>query len=288
MFEQKNFTGTINVVEASRANDWLKSGIAIFVSQRKTWMLMMLCLVAFSFLSMTLSIFGLLALKVLMPVFLAGTMQCCVLLEQHKPVSVSTLFDGFQNQFPNLLRIGLLYACLHLLGMFVLAWYIAASADPLFLESLEKVSDAVAQGAALDLTMLVPPSTSVLLKSAILWVFLSVPALMLLCFSPLLTRLYGVHVYTSIRTSFAAVWMNRSAFFTLLLSLLFLVLVFLLPILVLMFILKLMQTAVAPLLVMTIFFITMLIIRPILIAAIYAAHKDIFDTGVPKNDVLMA
>jgi len=257
MSEQQNFTGVIEVVEAARANAWLKSGIAI-------------------------------SLKTLMPVFLAGTMQCCALLEEQRSVSVFTLFDGFQNRFRELIRVGLLYTCLHMLSIFVLAWFIATSAGPLFHASLEKLSNAVAEGAALDLSMLVPPAPSVLIKSAILWMLLSIPALMLLCFSPLLVRLYGVDVYSSIQTSFTAVWRNRAAFCSLLLSLLFLVLIFLLPIMVLMFILKLLATPVAPLLFMTTFFITMLIIRPILIASIFAAHKDIFNTREPRNDVLMA
>lgn len=288
MLEQQKFSGTITVVEASRANEWLKSGLAIFVKQRKTWMLMMLFLMAFGFLSMTLSVVGLLALKILTPVLLAGLMQSCLLLEKNTALSVFNLFDGFQNRFSSLVRIGLLYTSLHLLAALVLAWFFTANAGPLFLESLEKLSKVLAEGGTPDFKMLVPPPVGVFVKTAILWIFLSIPALMLLCFSPLLARLYGVDVHASIRLSFTAVWRNRAAFLTLALSLVILVLLLLSPIILLTFIVQFMATPLLPLLLMMVYFILMLIIRPILIASIYAAHKDVFGTGETKSDTLIA
>ena len=290
MSEQQDFPRAITIVERARAQEWLKSGIALFAAQRKTCMLMMLCLVVCGFISMTLlSEIGVLAYKTLLPFFVAGRMYRGVVLEHEKPLSVLNLFDGFQNQLPQLIRTGLLYTCLHLISVLILAWFFTANAGPLFIESLEKIASVATEGGTPDLATLVPPPPGILIKSAILWLFLSIPSLMLLCFSPLLTRLYSVDTFTSLRLSFTAVWRNRSAFFTLALCLLFLLMVFMLPIMLLMFFLKLMSVTVAPLFLMMVYFIIMLIMRPILIASIYTAHKDIFTIdSAPKKDILMA
>jgi len=279
MSEDKNFPDTIQVVNSASAIDWLKSGVGLFVLQRQIWMLMMLLLLVFSLLAMTVPLFGLLVLKVLAPLFMAGIMHACYLLEQNGKISVFNLFDGFRDQTAELVRLGLIYTLLYIIAGILLSWYFAVSGGQLFLESIEEMSNAMARGENPDIQMLVPPPTIVLIKSIVVWLLLSMPALMLMCFAPLLIIRYGVDMRRSVRLSFVAVWKNRAAFFRLSLYLIAVLVVFLLPLLLVMLFFGSAANAIRPLVLMMLFFIFMLVIRPIAITSLFAAHKDIFTSG---------
>lgn len=102
-------------VGIGRGLGWISEGFAVFMQAPGMWMLLS---VVFFFLNIFISavpLLGGLALSVLMPVFGAGMMLACRVLEQGGELDVSMLFAGFKQHTGPLVVVGLLY----LLGVVV-------------------------------------------------------------------------------------------------------------------------------------------------------------------------
>lgn len=281
----KQFSGTINQLDASIGPDWLKSGIQIFTRQRHSWMMLMLLFFAFSLLALTLPILGPLLTKVVAPAFTAGMMACCYKLTQGEKFKLADVLSALRERGPQLIRLGLIYTLLLLFLSYLLLLFFSNYGGEGFIESLVAFNEAALAGEQPDASSLVLPETVVIVKTAIFWLCCYVPILMLMTFAPILVWKYQIGLLESMRLSFVAIWTNRAAMWRYVLALMVVLAMYLAPLLLIGWVLANYSESVMPLVATMIFVISALIIKPIVIASAYEAHRDLFLTN---NEYLAA
>jgi hypothetical protein len=102
-------------VEIGRGLGWISEGFAVFMQSPGMWMLICVVFFILEIFVSVIPFLGGLALSVLMPVFGAGMMLACRILDQGGELDVSVLFAGFKQHTGPLVVVGLLY----LLGVVV-------------------------------------------------------------------------------------------------------------------------------------------------------------------------
>lgn len=276
MTDVARFSGNITQVDGSRGGDWLKLGIQQFAQQRQRWMLMMLLLMVISLFAVSLPVLGPFMIKVLAPALTAGMFSCCFKLQQGEEFVVTDVFNGLREKPRQLIRLGLLYTFLLLMLSYVLLMFFIANGGQPFVESIHALNELMQAGDKPDFSVLVMPEKIVLVKSILLWLVLFVPIFMLMLFAPLLVLKYDLDVLQSVKMSLRASWLNRAALYRYMLGALLIFSIMLAPILLLAMIASYFGQSVLPVLSMMLLVIGMLILRPIFIASVYAAHQDIF------------
>lgn len=285
MSDNQNFTGTINQLDSSVGPGWLKGGIQLFIRQRHSWMMLMLLFFGFSILAITLPVLGPLLTKVVGPAFTAGMMACCYKLIEGEKFKLGDVLSALRERGPQLIRLGLVHTLLLLFLSYLLVLFFSNYGGQDFIQSLVTFNQAALAGEQPDPSSLVIPEPVVIVKTAIFWLLCYVPILMLMTFAPILVWKYQLGLLESMRLSFVAIWKNRAAMWRYLLALMVLLALYLVPLLLIGWVLANFSDSVLPLVATMIFVISALIIKPILIASAFEAHRDLFLTS---NDYLAA
>ncbi len=281
----KQFTGHINQLDSSFGPGWLRSGIQLFTRQRHSWMMLMLLFFAFSVLALTLPVLGPLLTKVVAPAFTAGMMACCYKLTHGEKFKLADAISALRDRGPQLIRLGLIYTLLLLFLSYLLVLYFSNAGGQGFIESLVTFNEAALAGEKPDASILVMPEPVVIVKTSIFWLVCYLPILMLMTFSPILVWKYQLGLFESMRLSFIAIWTNRAAMWRYILALIVVLAIYLVPLLLIGWALSNYSDSVMPLVATMIFVISALIIKPILVASVYEAHRDLF---LVNNEYLAA
>lgn len=233
------FTGESREVEPGACFDWLRQGWAMFLGNPVAWIGSALPTL---FLLPSL-FFGALpvqfAIFVLMPLYGAGVFQQCRRQANDEKYQLADLFAGFRSSFVPLVTVGLICAT----GIFGIPYLAVLAVQAGFMGS--GVSGRVAGiGIVIGAVML----------ATLLVFILSVPVIMASWFAPVLVFFHGMKPIDAMKASFAAGCKNWLA-----------MLVFGLILTIVSFF------AILP------FILGLLLLLPVISAAVYASYRDIFE-----------
>lgn len=232
------FAGNSRRAPPSAAFDWFRQGWAMFMVNAGVWVaIAVLFIVAMLGLSIVPMI-GQLAANLLLPVFCAGLMFASRRAASGESPAVADLFTGFRVNTGPLVLLGVLY----MLGMLAISAVI-------FLLAGGSLAGAVALGRPAGFGF----AFGGMMLAVIIWLALSVPLLMAICFAPALVAFHDMAPAAALKASFAACLKNAVVF-----------LVYGLISLVLCFFAALPAG------------IGFLVLLPVLAGSLYAAYRDIF------------
>ncbi len=236
-----NFQEEGRRVAGSRGWDWIVEAFALFRKQPGIWILASVALgVIFIVVSMV-PVLGSLANALLLPIFGAGLMRGCKVLDQGGTLQIEHLFAGFKQKTGDLVLVGAF-------NLFV--WVVIAFA--VFSVVGGGVFMAMMRGGVEGASI----SIASVLIALLLVAGLSVPLYMATWFAPALIILHGVAPGAALKESFFACLRNWIPFLVYSVVLLVLCLVAAIPA-----------------------FLGYLILIPVVIASIYTAYRDIFCGG---------
>lgn len=234
---------------AARGIAWITDGFRYFQRDWVAWLLVTLLLMAITFGSLLLvPVLGYITAFLLTPVFLGSLMQGVAARDQGRPLAVNDLFTAFQGPATGqLLLVGLVSLALNLLAVVGALVFVMFFSGAAFLTGLAQSEDMLA--AAMELTFSIG-----LLIGLLIYVALLIPITMLVWFAPALVVLEGESALAAMQHSFVGCLRNF------------------LPYLVY----GLVGLLVFPLLMIVTLGVGFLVLVPVGLASIYAAHKDIF------------
>lgn len=93
-------------VPAGHVIAWFATGWRLFLAAPAVWVLQTLVFIALFIVIAIIPVFGQLAVIVSFPIFCAGMIHGCDLLQRGEPLEIRDLFAGFERQTPNLIVLG--------------------------------------------------------------------------------------------------------------------------------------------------------------------------------------
>ena len=234
------YDGRSRVVEAGSCFEWLRHGWAMFRAHPATWLAITAVLVLIFLALMAVPLIGQIALYMLLPILVAGTLHACQRTTAGETPSVNDLFIAFNKDATQLVITGLLNLAATVAIMVML-----------------KV---IAAGSALGGIMLGAPGPlglaavmgSMMLSGLFAVVFLTLLT-MAMWFAPALVFFHRMEAWPALKASFNACAANWLPF--LLFGIISLVLLFF---------------ALLPLA------LGLLLLFPVMVGSLYAAYRDLF------------
>lgn len=169
---------------------WIGAGFGLIWRRPMLWLLLTMLLFAVALLAAMLPSVGNLLLYVLSPGILAGLLLVCHQLASDAPPALDVVSDTLRRSAADLLTLGVAYMAIQLGLLFLLA-----TASPEVMQALSP------DKAALPVA---PAPSSDALPVLLLVLTLSVPATMLMWFSPALVVFRGMGTWPAMRYSLAA------------------------------------------------------------------------------------
>lgn len=235
------FDGKSREVDAGACFDWLAQGWAIFLAHPGIWLGSSVLLLVMLMAISIVPLFGQIAAHLLVPLFGAGMLQLCRTVGEGGEPQISELFAGFRQQAGPLVMVGVFFAA----GMFSIALLV-------FL----LVSGGVLGGALTGSVGGIGIVLGGVMLAGLVVLLLSIPVIMATWFAPALVYFHGMAPLAAMKASLAAGARNWLA-----------------------------MTVFGVLLVVAAFFamlplgLGLLLLVPVVSAAVYASYRDIF-TGV--------
>lgn len=229
-------------VSARRGLDWIVEGFALFRRNPLIWIVLFSAYLLIGMVLSMVPVLGPIVLNLLAPVFLAGFMVGCRVLDEGGELEISHLFAGFQHHAAHLITIGGIY----LAGIIVIAGIMFAGTDQAALQAM------------LSGKRMSPEETQAILGegfvlTSLLGLLLLVPLIMAYWFAPVLAAFHGVPGFAAMKQSFFACLKNIGPFLVYgAISMVLLVI------------------AAIP------FGLGLLIMIPTMIASLYISYKDVF------------
>ena len=232
------FDGNSRVVDPGACFDWLRHGWAIFLVNPGVWIGSTVLLLIILMAISIVPFFGQIAAHLLIPLFGAGMLQLCRHLSEGKRAEISDLFIGFRQNAGPLVMVGVFFV----LGVFGIAFigFLLVSGGVLNGEVTGRVASF---GIAIGGIML----------AGLLVMVLSVPVIMATWFAPALVFFHNMQPIPAMKASFEAGaknWLAMAVFGVFLVVALFF--------------------AMLPL------GLGLLLLLPVVSAAVYASYRDIF------------
>jgi uncharacterized membrane protein len=191
-----NFDAGGRTVDAGHAWTWITSAFSMFMKQPGMWVLLFIIYFACCVLLGMVPILGGFANLLLLPVFGAGFMQACRVLDEGGEVAVEHLFFGFKNKTGDLMFIGA-FACAPL--VVVIVGMLIAGGAGIFAALFSGTAALATLGVSVALAMLAG-------------MIVSVPVYMALWFAAPLVLFDGVAPGAALKASFSACLKNVIAF----------------------------------------------------------------------------
>ena len=231
----------IATVGAGKPVAWFKGGWGVFSGDMINWVLMALIFFVIVILLGFIPFLGLIAIYLLIPVLQGGMLQAAQKASQGRSIDLTDLFSAFKDEKK---RNALLILGLIMLGVVFLATVISVPfvGGAMF----SAMQEGPGQGAGL----MVMPAIGV--GGLLFGLLVAILLAMLFLFAPALVTLKGMAPVEAIKTSFAASWKNFLPFVLFLLIYVVLSVIAMIP-----------------------FGLGMLVLLPVMTAAVYLAYKDI-------------
>jgi uncharacterized membrane protein len=230
---------TGRALPAGRGVEWLRRGWELFVRNPALWVAFAVVLLLIFGVLAALGPLGQIAGHLLAPLFAAGLMHACRVLERGGELAFEQLFNGFRHHTQALVLLGLCYLA-GALAIMVVSLVIVAGGSAFGILVGDLAGAGIAAG-SLGLALLV-------------FAALSVPLLMAMWFAPALVVFCAASVWSALSGSFAACLRNvlPMAIYGLLLLVAF-------------------AAAMIP------FGLGLLVVVPVAAASLYASYVDIFE-----------
>lgn len=227
---------------AKRGWDWIVEGFGLFRRNPLIWIVLFSAYLLIGMALSVVPVLGPIVLNLLAPVFVAGFMVGCRVLDDGGELEIAHLFAGFRHHAAQLITIGGIY----LAGVIIIVGIMFAGTDHTALETV------------LSGKQLTPEETRAMLGDRfvftwLLGMLLLVPLVMAYWFAPILTAFHGVPGFAAMRQSFSACLLNIWPFMVYgAVSVILLIL------------------AAIP------FGLGLLVLIPTMIASLYVSYKDVF------------
>ncbi|MES9969763.1 MAG: BPSS1780 family membrane protein [Candidatus Thiodiazotropha sp.] len=238
--EEGDMTGPHGVA-AGNGLKWIARGWWHFKQAPITWIAIIVVWFVLTFVLSMVPILGALIVNVLTPVLLAGLMIGCHEQEHGDDISVSHLFAGFANNAGQGILVGVFYLVFMILFVVGFALFMFGS-----------IGDLASQQADPEVMAMMFFSSSFLIGMLVA-LLLFVPIIMAYLFAPALVALNDMSAWEAMKASFMGCMRNILPFFLYSLAAIGLMIVGFIP-----------------------FGLGLLIVSPILIAALYSAYRDIY------------
>jgi uncharacterized membrane protein len=229
------------VVNTGNGWQWMVDGFTIFRKAAPMWIAMTLLLTVMWLIMLMVPFLGPLVFNLFSPVFFAGILIGCRVVENGEPLKMELLFAGFKSNVSALVTVGGIYLAgtIIIIGIVLIA--VGTSAFTLMKPGNQP---------DLDTTMMLMRDMSIALLIALL---LYVPLMMAIWFAPALIVFENLGAVDALKQSFAACLINTLPFlvYGLVVGLLWIV-------------------ASIPL------FLGLLILLPVIFCSVYTSYKDIF------------
>jgi len=230
-------------VEAGRGTAWISEGFGLFKESPMTWIIIMIVMFLIQIVLAFIPIIGQIASNLIWPVFTAGIMAGCAALDDGEELTVGHLFTGFSVKMGPLLGLGAMYLVMLVAVGIVVG--IMAAVMGVGMAGLAGNEGGIPGGEAAAMGGI---GIIVLVAMA-----LFIPVVMAIWFAPALMMLADKGVFESLKLSFIGCLKNIMPF-----------LIYGIVAIILMII------AMIPL------GLGLLIMVPVLMAAMYTAYKDIY------------
>ncbi len=231
------FNAEPRLLDAGHGWTWIVSAFSLFMKQPGMWVLLFIIYFVCCALLGMIPFLGGFANLLLLPVFGAGFMRACRVIDEGGEIAVEHLFFGFKNKTGDLMLIGV-FACLPL--AVVIAGLLLAGGVGIFAALFGGTQALAALGASVALVMLAA-------------LVISVPVYMALWFAAPLVLFDGLKPGAALKASFSASLKNVIAFtlYAIVLVVLFIV-------------------ATIP------FGLGLIVVVPVALISVYTAYRDIF------------
>jgi hypothetical protein len=230
-------------VEIGRGLGWISEGFAVFMQAPGMWMLICVVFFVLTIFLSAIPFLGGLALNVLMPVFGAGMMLACRILDQGGELDVSILFAGFKQHTGQLVVVGLLY-----LGGVVVVMVVVGVLIAVAIAGLGIAGSFKGDMAGIGLLGAALVAVGVLVMIALL-----LPMMMAIWFAPPLVVFHEQEPMAAMRQSFFGCLKNFLPFLLYSIALVPLSLIATLPV-----------------------FLGWLVLGPVMIGGVYRSYQEIF------------
>ena len=236
-------------VSARRGWYWLVEGFALFRRDPLIWIALFSAYLLIGMVLSMVPIVGPILLNLLAPVFVAGFMIGCRVVDEGGALEIGHLFAGFRQHAAQLVTIGGIY----MVGIILIVGIMFAGTDQATLQAIlsgERISPEAnrAMGQGFILTSL-------------LGLLLLVPLIMAYWFAPVLAAFHGVPGFAAMKQSFFACLKNVGPFMVYgVISMVLLVL------------------AAIP------FGLGLLVMIPTMIASLYISYKDVFAASLATQE----
>ena len=239
--EQGSAAGKFNTngrtLDASHGWTWIASAFTLFMKQPGMWILLFIIYFVCCALLSVIPILGGFANLLLLPVFGAGFMRACQVLDDGGEIGVEHLFHGFKNKTSNLMVIGV-FACVPL--AVVIVGMLMAGGAGIFAALFSGTAALATLGVSVALAMLAG-------------LIVSVPVYMALWFAVPLALFDGLAPGAALKASFSASLKNVIAFTLYAIILLVLFMVGTIP-----------------------FGLGLIVVVPVALISVYTAYREIF------------
>jgi hypothetical protein len=229
-------------VGARRGLDWIVEGFALFRRNPLIWIVLFSAYLLIGMVLSMVPMLGPIVLNLLAPVFVAGFMVGCRVLDRGGELEIGHLFAGFRHHAAQLITIGGIY----LAGVIIIVGIMFAGTDHTALEAVLAGKQMTPQETQAML------GDRFLLTSLVGLLFL-VPLIMAYWFAPILTAFHGLPGLAAMRQSFSACLRNVTPFLVYGLVSMVLLIIAAIP-----------------------FGLGLLIMIPTMIASLYVSYKDVF------------
>lgn len=229
-------------VSPRRGLDWIIEGFALFRRNPLIWIVLFSAYLLIGMVLSMIPVLGPIVLNLLAPVFVAGFMVGCRVLDRGGELEISHLFAGFKHHAAHLVTIGGIY----LAGIIVIVGIMFAGTDQAALQAM------------LSGKRMTPEETQAVLGegfvlTSLFGLLLLVPLIMAYWFAPVLAAFHGVPGFSAMRQSFFACLRNIGPFLVYGVVSIILLVVAAIP-----------------------FGLGLLIMIPTMIASLYVSYKDVF------------
>lgn len=230
-------------VAAGRGTAWISEGFGLFKQSPMIWIIIMVVMFVVQIVLALIPVVGQIAGNVIWPVFTAGIMAGCAALDDGEELSISYLFAGFSEKAGPLLGLGAMYMVMVM--SVVLVGVLLGAGMGVGIAGLAGGEGGIPGGET--------AAMGGLIMVGLIIMGLFVPVIMAIWFAPALVMLADKGVFESLKLSFVGCLKNIMPF------LIYGIVAFILLII-----------AMIPL------GLGLLIMVPVLMAAMYASYKDIY------------
>ena len=183
------FDAQSRVVDPGACFDWLRQGWAFFMANPGVWIGSTVLLLIMLMAISIVPLFGQIAAHLLVPLFGAGMLQLCRHLAEGKPAEISDLFVGFRQNAGPLVMVGVFFA----LGIFGIAFV-----------GFMLVSGGVLGGVVTGRVAGFGIALGGIMLATLLVMVLSVPVIMATWFAPALVFFHHMQPIPAMKASFEA------------------------------------------------------------------------------------